>query len=98
MTLIVHTVTAITAVFVFVIKANTAKDTLRLGVLIPMEGDLDLSAYILPMNLALETIENDTTLPFKFTTKLNDSMVCVKLNLLHYSLRIANIASYALWL
>ena len=54
---------------------DATKDTYRLGVLIPIEGNLDLSAYIPTMELALETVENDTTLPFNFTYTLNDSMV-----------------------
>ena len=54
---------------------DASKDTYRLGVLIPIEGSLDLSAYIPTMELALETVENDTTLPFSFTYTLNDSMV-----------------------
>ena len=76
MAAIVRIITVISAVFLFVIKVNvTAKDTLRLGVLIPVKGDLDLSAYIPTMELALETVANDTTLPFNFSIIRNDSMV-----------------------
>ena len=68
------TITAISIVFLFTIGAN-AKQTLRLGVLISQEGDFDFTGFIPAMNLALETIENDTTLPFNFSITLNDSMV-----------------------
>ena len=76
MAAIVRIITVISAVFLFAIKVNvTAKDTLRLGVLIPVKGVLDLSAYIPTMELALETVANDTTLPFNFSIIRNDSMV-----------------------
>ena len=48
---------------------------LHLGVLISQEGDLNLSGYIPAMELALESIKNDTSLPFDFSVTLNDSMV-----------------------
>ena len=69
----------ISAVFLFLIGVNpqgvNAKETLHLGVLISQEGGTDLSGYIPAMNIALETIENDTTLPFNFYARVNDSMV-----------------------
>ena len=68
------TVTGV-VVLLLLIRASAEKDTLRLGVLIPVEGFLDLSAYIPTMELALETVANDTTLPFNFSTTFNDSMV-----------------------
>ena len=52
------------------------KEILHLGVLISQEGGTDLSGYIPAMNIALETIENDTTLPFIFRSRINDSKVC----------------------
>ena len=60
--------------FLDLIPVN-AKTTLQLGVMISQEGGIDLSGYIPAMNLALETIKNDTTLPFNFNIRLNDSMV-----------------------
>ena len=67
------------AAFLFLIGINlqevNAKETLHLGVLISQEGGTDLSGYIPAMNIALETIENDTTLPFKFYVRVNDSQV-----------------------
>ena len=61
----------------FLIRVNSAKDTLHLGVLISQEGDLNLSGYVPAMELALESINNDTSLPFDFKVTLNDSMVRV---------------------
>ena len=63
----------ISVVSLFAIETN-AKETLRLGVLISQEGEFDFTGFIPAMNLALETIENDTTLPFNFSIALNDSM------------------------
>ena len=72
----IRVITAVIAsCVVLTCMVDAAKDTYRLGVLIPIEGYLDLSAYIPTMELALETVENDTTLPFSFTYTLNDSMV-----------------------
>ena len=66
----------ISAVFLFLdLHGVNAKETLHLGVLISQEGGTDLSGYIPAMNIALETIENDTTLPFNFQARVNDSQV-----------------------
>ena len=67
----------ITTVSVVLLSLVTvkAKETLHLGVLISQEGEFDFTGFIPAMNLALETIENDTTLPFNFTITLSDSMV-----------------------
>ena len=54
---------------------STEKMILHLGVLVSQEGDVNLSGYIPTMNIALETINNDTTLPFEFRVTVNDSMV-----------------------
>ena len=56
-------------------RINATKEILHLGVLISQEGGTDLSGYIPAMNIALETIENDTTLPFIFRSRINDSKV-----------------------
>ena len=81
---IVLAITAVIVPLLFGVRVDAAvdasKDTYRLGVLIPIEGSLDLSAYIPTMELALETVENDTTLPFKFTYTLNDSMVSITMH------------------
>ena len=68
-------ITKISTVLIFLIVVN-AKETLRIGMLISQEGDSDLTGFIPAMDLALETIENDTTLPFNFYVRLNDSKVC----------------------
>ena len=68
------TIAKISTVFLFLIMVN-AKETLHIGMLISQEGGTDLSGYIPAMNIALETIENDTTLPFNFYVRLNDSKV-----------------------
>ena len=67
-------IVTISIVFLFLIEVN-AKVKLQLGVLISQKGDEDLSGYIPAMDLALETIENDTTLPFYFNITRNDSKV-----------------------
>ena len=69
-------ITKISTVFLFLdMIAVNAKTTLHLGAMISQEGGIDLSGQIAAMNLALETIKNDTTLPFKFSIRLSDSMV-----------------------
>ena len=70
----------ISAVFLFLIGVNlqggiNAKETLHLGVLISQEGGTDLTGFIPAMNIALDTVENDTTLPFKFFARISDSQV-----------------------
>ena len=68
--------TILSFVFLLLIGVN-AKETLRLklGALISQRGSFDFTGLIPAMNIALETIENDTTLPFKFDVVINDSMV-----------------------
>ena len=68
------TIIATISIVLFLTEVN-AKETLHLGVLISQEGNLDLSGHIPAMNLALETIKNDTTLPFDFYVRLSDSKV-----------------------
>lgn len=67
--------TTISVVFLFLIGITGAKESLRVGVLVSQEGPEDYAGFIPAMELALETIENDTTLPFTFDIILNDSMV-----------------------
>ena len=67
-------ITTICIVVLFTIEVN-GKETLRLGALISQDAEFDFSGFIPAMNLALDTIENDTTLPFSFSVTLNDSMV-----------------------
>ena len=71
MTLILSMIVTISVVFLFLIRVNSVKEriTLHLGVLISQEGEQNLLGY------TLETIKNDTTLPFYFSVALNDSMV-----------------------
>ena len=69
------TLTAISVVFLFLTGVN-GKETLRFGALISQHGlGSFYTGFIPAMDLALETIENDTTLPFRFEYTLNDSMV-----------------------
>ena len=77
--LIAHRAAIIIIVGLILIRANSAKDTLHIGVLVSVEGDLNLSGYIPAMNIALERINNDSTLPFDFNVTLNDSMVRARL-------------------
>ena len=70
--IIIRMVIAVLLMFLVKVKA---KETLHLGVLISQEGEFDFTGFIPAMNLALETIENDTTLPFIFNITLSDSMV-----------------------
>ena len=79
----------LSVIFSLLIAVN-AKETLHLGMLISQEGDFDFTGFIPAMNLALETIENDTTLPFNFYIKLNDSKVR------SYSLVLARILAVAI--
>ena len=50
------------------------KETLRLGILLSQKV-FDFSGSIPAIEMALETIEADETLPFRFTYTHNDSMV-----------------------
>ena len=67
--------TTIIVVLLLLIRLNATKDLLYLGVLVSQEGELNLSGYLPAMQLAFESITNDTTLPFDFNVALNDSMV-----------------------
>ena len=51
------------------------RETLRLGMLFSQEGVFDFSGLIPTIEIALDTIEADKTLPFTFTYTYNDSMV-----------------------
>ena len=55
--------------------ATNDKETLRLGMLFSQEGVFDFSGLLPAIEIALETIEADETLPFTFTYVHNDSMV-----------------------
>ena len=52
-----------------------AKEVLHLGVMISQEGPFGFRGFLPAMELALETIKDDKTLPFAFEITLNDSMV-----------------------
>ena len=69
----------IIAILLLLIRLNATKDILRLGVaqLVSQseKGGLNLSGYLPAMQLAFESITNDTTLPFDFNVTVNDSMV-----------------------
>jgi len=69
----VTVITMISFVFLFLIVTLTnAKETLYLGVY--FTNSLN-TGFIPAMDLALETIENDTTLPFSFNITRSDAMV-----------------------
>ena len=53
------------------------KETLRLGVLVSQDGSFDNSGFLPAMDLALETIENDSSLQYRFEVRVDDSMVSV---------------------
>ena len=56
-------------------EAGAQRETLRLGMLFSQEGVFDFSGLIPTIEIALETIAADETLPFTFTYTHNDSMV-----------------------
>lgn len=58
-----------------VLLTAAPRETLRLGVLLSQEGIFDFSGLIPAIEIAIETIEADETLPFTFTYTYNDSMV-----------------------
>ena len=68
---------AIIIIVSLLIRAGNAipKDTLHLGVLVSQEGDFHFLGHIPAMDISLETINNDATLPFNFSVTVNDSMV-----------------------
>ena len=51
------------------------REILRLGMLFSQKGVFDFSGLIPTIEIALETIKADKTLPFTFTYTHNDSMV-----------------------
>lgn len=52
------------------------KETLRLGILLSQDrNNFDFSGSLHAIEMALETIEADETLPFRFTYAHNDSKV-----------------------
>ena len=77
MTSTVSVINTISVVLLLLVRVNSTEKRmiLHLGVLISQEGDVNLSGYIPSMDLALEGINNDTTLPFNFHVTVNDSMV-----------------------
>lgn len=68
-------ITRISLIACLVISMINAKELLHLGVMISQEGPFGLRGFLPAMELALETIEDDETLPFAFEITLNDSMV-----------------------
>jgi len=57
------------------IGLSNGRDTLHLGVLISQEGVMDFSGFLPALDLALETIDNDTSLRYRFDVTINDSKV-----------------------
>lgn len=75
---IIRTITSFTIICLLVtITITNAKETLRLGAMISQEGPFGLTGFLPAMELALETIKEDETLPFEFEITLNDSMVSI---------------------
>ena len=64
-----------TTIFHLFIQRTNGKDVLHLGAMVSQEGPFGLTGFIPAMELALETIKNDETLPFTFEITLDDSMV-----------------------
>jgi len=58
---------------VLFIGLSNGRDTLHLGVLVSQEGETDLSGFLPALDLALETIDNDTSLRYRFDVTINDS-------------------------
>ena len=56
-------------------EAEVQREILRLGMLFSQEGVFDFSGLIPTIEIALETIKADKTLPFTFTYTHSDSMV-----------------------
>ena len=62
-------------IIILVIGLSHGRDTLHLGVLVSQDGVIDLSGFLPALQLALETIDNDTSLRYRFEVTINDSMV-----------------------
>ena len=71
--------------FISFSRVTDAKETLRLGMLFSQKGVFDFSGLIPAIDIALETIEADETLPFTFTYTHNDSMVSARLLAITYT-------------
>ena len=71
---IIYAIISFTIINLLVI-ITSGKETLRLGAMISQEGPFGLTGFLPAMELALETIKEDETLPFEFEITLNDSMV-----------------------
>ncbi|XP_065899524.1 gamma-aminobutyric acid type B receptor subunit 2-like [Dysidea avara] len=69
-TLIIHAIITL----VLLIDLSYGKDTLHLGVLVSQDGETDLSGFLPALDLALKTIDNDTSLRYRFNVTVNDSM------------------------
>jgi len=61
-------------ILIFLIVTNAKENQIRR---IDLGVDFTTIGYIPAMNLALETINNDTTLPFSFDVIRSDSMVSI---------------------
>lgn len=72
--IIVWIIIAVIGLLSLRVAATDERETLRLGVLFSQEV-FDFSGSIPAIEMALETIEDDETLPFTFTYTHNDSMV-----------------------
>ena len=72
-TLIIHAIITL----VLLIDLSYGRDTLHLGVLVSQDGGerIDFSGFLPALDLALETIDNDTSLRYRFNVTVNDSMV-----------------------
>ena len=57
------------------LSRTNAKETLHLGMLFSQRGVFDFSGLIPAIEIALETIDDEETLPFNFTYTHSDSMV-----------------------
>jgi len=58
------------------IGLSNGRETLHLGVLVSQEGEgMDNSGFLPALDLALETIDNDKSLQYRFDVTINDSKV-----------------------
>ena len=58
---------------VLYIGLSNGKDTLQLGVLVSRGSEMDNSGFLPALDLALETVNNDTSLRYRFDVTINDS-------------------------
>ena len=79
--------TARAILFVVLVEVAYGKETLRLGALVSSRQAgtrFDQTGFLLPLELALETINNDSTLQYTFEVTISNSMVIPLVQCCHY--------------